>query len=553
MRDELAKVIKQACKDLFKTDIDPELSRTDEQFGDYATSAALRLSKQLNKNPREVADQLTDHLKEQVKGMVKEMAIAGPGFINFTLADEELFDAALLAAETKLENYSDQPIVIETNNPNPFKDLHIGHAYNSIVADTIANLLEKGKAKVHRVSYHGDVGLHVGKSMWAILRYIDNDPSKLKHIKEIERPTFLAKMYAEGAVAYEQDDLAKQQIEAHAKQSFELADPVFEQVYETCKEWSFKYFDKAFASLGSQPTEKRYLEREADENGRKIVEEHVGPVFEKSQGAIIFPAERFGLHTRVFINSHGNTLYEARDLGLMQMKEDDFHPKSSYIVTANEQREYFKVVFKAAELAMPNLRSSTKNISTGTVKLTTGKMSSRTGDVVNIAWLFNELTRSVQTRTDDKKTVEDSVIGALRYTMLKHRIGSDMIFDTGEAISLEGNSGPYLQYAHARARSILKKSEGEKPKINDLEADERSMVRKISEYGDVVERAVIELLPHHITNYLHELAQQFNRFYEHNRVIGDARQDVRLAIVNAYADVLKDGLALLGIPAPEHM
>ena len=256
----------------------------------------------------------------------------------------------------------------------------------------------------------------------------------------------------------------------------------------------------------------------------------------------------------MFISSRGTTLYEARDLGLMQLKSHDFHPDASYIVTAVEQEQYFNVVFKAAELSLPELAGQTHNISTGTVKLSTGKMSSRTGKVVNIGWLFEEIEKALRARSGDAEAVKDGVIGALRYTMLKNRLTSDTIFDVSEAISLEGNSGPYLQYAHARARSILAKAPAEiSGTPGELDAAERSLARKISEYPEVVALAVGELMPHHICTYLYELAQTFNRFYEHSRVIGDEREAVRLQLVKLYADVLQNGLSLLGITAPNRL
>jgi arginyl-tRNA synthetase len=148
---------------------------------------------------------------------------------------------------------------------------------------------------------------------------------------------------------------------------------------------------------------------------------------------------------------------------------------------------------------------------------------------------------------------DETVLGAVKYAFLKNRIGGDTIYDPKESVSLEGNSGPYLQYAHARAKSILRKAEGESQAPENLEEGERSLVRKISEYPEVVDKAVAELMPHHICSYLYELAQTFNRFYEKNRVIGDDRQAVRLGLVERYAQTLHNGLNLLGIAAPDKM
>ncbi|HEX6258755.1 MAG TPA: arginine--tRNA ligase [Candidatus Saccharimonadales bacterium] len=528
-----------------------EIARA-EFAADYALPCFV-FAKELKKSPQDIAQALASQLRHDA--IAKAEAVGG--FVNITLANS-LLAQATAEAYSRSQSYGTQEIfrgkkqVIETNNPNAFKDMHIGHAYNSIVADTIANLLELGSGEVHRVSYHGDVGLHVGRSMWAILKYAQGDIQKLKEIVPAERPAFLSRMYVEGTGAYE-DPLEKQQIDLLAKQSFTLDDPFYKEVYELCKQWSFDYLDEIIATIGSKHVERRYFEREADELGRKIVEANIGTVFKESEGAVIFEGEKYDLHTRVFLNSRGNTLYEARDLGLMQLKHTEFHPDMSYIVTAEEQKEYFKVVFKAAELVLSELAGKTTNIPTGMVKLSTGKMSSRTGKVLNIEWLFRALHEAVLARSPDAKNIEDTVTGALRYAMLKVRIGSDIIFDINEAVSLEGNSGPYLQYAYARARSILAKLDAAVPVGDSIEGDEHQLAVRLLQYPAVTAKAVEELTPHVLTAYLYELTQQFNRFYEHNRIVGHAREAERAALVQAYSVVLKNGLTVLGIPAPERM
>lgn len=532
--------------------VEIELSRTDEQFGDFATNIALILAKKVSNppagGPREVAQQIADQLKHP---SIIKVEVAGPGFINITLRDQALAELA----EQPLETDKKGVIVIETNNPNPFKDMHIGHAYNSITADSIANLLELRAGSLHRVSYHGDVGLHVGKSMWAILRHIQNDVKNLDLIKHEERPEFMSRMYREGHAAYEEDEVAKPAIEELIQQSFSSDDPLFKQVYETCKGWSFEYFDSVLQTLGSKPIEKRYLESQADKTGREVVEKN-SDTFSESDGATIFKGENYGkgLHTVVMITSRGNSLYGTRDLGLIQLKQADFRPDNSYIVTAEEQKGYFNTIFKAAELTKVEQPGATINIPTGTVKLASGKMSSRKGTFVNIGWLIEAITEALAKRSGGGEVSVDSVVGALRYHMLKFKVGSDVIIDINEAINLEGNSGPYLQYAHARACSVLAKSKDPSEGLLDaLEAGERRLLRKISEYNEVVDKAANLLEPHLICTYLYELAQEFNRFYEHNRVVGEPREAIRLKLVDLYRQKLSDGLGLLGIHAPDKM
>lgn len=550
MNKELLQVVEDAVRDVCDVTLTPVLTRPDPQFGDFATNVAMQLAGRTKKNPRDIAEKLAVVIRES--DLVMSAEIAGPGFLNIRLQDRELLRE--LEQPLGVHTNNGQIIVIETNNPNPFKDLHIGHAYNCIVADTLANLLEASGAEVHRVSYHGDVGLHVGKSMWAILRWINGDISKLDAIAENERPAFMSQRYIEGANSYNDDPAVREEIESLARESFAPTDELYKKVYETCKEWSFSYITKTVAKLGSKPVERRYLESEADSLGVATVRANVGEVFTESDGAIVFGGEAFGLHTRVFIASRGTGVYEARDLGLMQLKQQEFHPAKSYIVTAVEQREYFKVVIKAAEMVLPELNNVTKNISTGTVKLSTGKMKSRTGEVLNIEWLFDQL-KAALAKHETKADENDTLIGALRYSLLRPRIGGDVVFDVDTSLSLEGNSGPYLQYAHARAQSILRKSEKSAAISEDvvLDKSERELVLKISEYDEVVAASIAELLPHLICTYLYELSQTFNRFYEHSRIIGDEREELRLWLVSVYAKRLRDGLGLLGIPAPDSL
>lgn len=542
----IAVKIRLIVQNLYGLEVWPIITRPDPQFGDYATNVALQIAKQISKNPREVANEIADLLSGNG---VTEVTVAGPGFINMRLSDALLIE--LTGARPRPIGGA---VVIETNNPNPFKAMHIGHALNSIVADTVANLLDAAGRDVHRVSYHGDVGAHVGKSMYSLLRFVDGDPERLQTIAPEDRNSFMSRMYAEGSAAYKNDPAAKETIDQLAKDSFTREDPVYAAVYDTCKQWSFDQIDALVARMGNKPIERRYLESQADALGVTTAQAHVGDVFIESDGALVFPGSKYGTFDNVFVSSAGRGLYAARDLGLMQLKHRDYPAAvKSYIVTADEQREYFNCVIKAAELALPELRDMTVNIPTGIVKLTTGKMSSRSGDVLEIGWLFDQIAAAV---AEAGSSADEQVIaGALRYEFLRVRIGSDIIFDVNEAVSVKGNSGPYLQYAHARARSVLAKDakQVQQNTKKKFEPAERALLLKLSEYGEVLQKATEELLPHYICTYLYELAQEFNRFYEHNRVIGDPRQAQRLWLVERYADTLKEGLSVLGIHAPDRM
>ena len=539
---ELKSAIQVAAKKLFDTDIEPELNRPDEQFGDYATNVALQLAKKAAKAPAEIARGLIEELKTTPG--IEQVSSAGPGFINFKLTDEALGKMALTATDLpKLS--AGQEVLVEFGDPNPFKEMHIGHLYSYIVGDSISKILKAAGAEVKQLSYHGDVGLQVAKAIYGMQKLEADKPAE----------DFLGAAYAYGSKMYEDDQAAKAEIEAINQHVYAQDDPVINKLYAQGREQSFNNFDKIL-NLLSISTDKRYLESQTAEPGKELVEKNVGKVFKQSQGAIIFEGEKLGLHTRVFITSKGLPTYETKDLGLVILKDKDYPSASrSIVITANEQSEYFKVMLAALAEIDADLAKITTHLSHGFLSLSSGKMNSREGNVYAAMDLLLAVKAAVHEQYPDSPVRKDMTFAAVKYAFLKHRLGSDIIFDIKESISLDGNSGPYLQYAHARASSILAKDEAKDSQPTDMkfDANERSLARKISEYPEVVEKSINELMPHHIANYLYELAQAFNRFYETSRIIGDERAVLRLQLVKAYQQVLANGLDILNITAPDRM
>ena len=558
MKQDLESKIAAVVQELFGQSIQVELTRPEERFGDYATNLALQLAKPLHSMPRQVADELSNKLRETLAAQISEINIAGPGFINLKLTDQALQTALEIQPERSLAG---KVIVAEYSDPNPFKVLHAGHLYTSVVGDAISNLLEQAGGEVHRVNFGGDVGLHVGKTMWAMLQELSGEnPDKLADISEPDRAEWMAAAYVKGTQAYEEDEAAKAAIIELNKRVYGLHsdndhDSPFAQIYWTTRQWSYDYFNAFYARIGSH-FEKYYPESETVSIGLQTVREHIADgIYQESDGAVIFDAEKYGLHTRVFINSEGLPTYEAKDVGLSMLKVQDYHFDRSIIITGNEQEQYMQVVLKSIEQFAPELAHGTTHLTHGIVKLQGGvKMSSRKGNFLRAVDVLDAATEAAKV-LNSIGDHEQTVLGAVKYAFLKNRMGGDLIYDPQESVSLEGNSGPYLQYAHARARSILSKAKNEERSTKNHEFDkaERSLARKISEFPEVVDHAVAELMPHHIATYLYELAQAFNRFYEHNRVIDNERQAIRLGLVEHYANRLKQGLDLLGISAPDRM
>lgn len=550
----LVELLTTAADELFNLSVTPQLGRPEEKFGDYSTNLAMQLAKPLKQSPRDVAEKLKTYLETNKDGSVSKVEIAGPGFLNIFLSDETLWTAAIAHRQKSKAN---QKILLEYSNPNAFKELHTGHLYQTIVGDSIGRLLEDSGAEVYRANFGGDVGLHVARCLWGIIEALGGEnPAKLAEVPEADQATWISQAYVAGATADQNNPEAAEKIKALNKAiyAFHADDDrqsPLAQIYWECRDWSYNYFKRFYAQLNVAPFNKFYPESSTFKPGLDLVKENIGSVFEESQGAVVFKGEEYGVHTRVFITSAGLPTYETKDMGVVILETADFPYTERIVMTGNDQSEYMKVVFAALTQLDDQLAKKQKHITHGTVRFGDGKkMSSRLGNVTRAADVIDIVGEAVEADNNDLK--KDITLGAIKYTFLKHRLGSDIAFDVNESVSLQGNSGPYLQYAHARARSILDKaSASANLAATQFTEGERSLVRKLGEYNSVVENAVNELAPHLITTYLYELAQVFNRFYEQNKVIGDDRQATRLSLVLRYTTTLNDGLALLNIPAPQ--
>ncbi len=254
------------------------------------------------------------------------------------------------------------------------------------------------------------------------------------------------------------------------------------------------------------------------------------------------------------MNSQGLPTYETKDIGVIWQEKRDYDFDHRYLLTGNDQTEYMRVVFAAAEEFRPELAGTMTHLTNGTVRFSDGaKMSSRLGNVTRAIDVIEAVRERVAELVEDESQREAVALGAIKYAFAKYRLGGDINFDLEETVSLKGNSGPYIQYAHARARSILAKSDTAFALPSVVHDEDRALVHKLGEYHDVVDVAVRELAPHHICNYLFELAQEFNRYYEKNQVVGSDKQAHRASLVALYADILQAGLTMLSIAAPEKM
>lgn len=553
MKKDLQKTISKTVHSLYGDEIEIILSRPEEKFGDYATNVALKLSSKLGRPPNEIAQEIAAKLVSADKNITS--AEATGGFINIKLSDQALLRLAESITDTPLQG---KTVVVEYSDANPFKILHAGHLYTSIIGDTIANLLSLAGANVHRVNFGGDVGMHVAKSLWAIINNLGRvNPAALSAIPPEKHSEWLSERYIEGNRAFEENPENKAEIIKLNDQIYEIVsrndqDSPLAKIYWTCRQWSYHYFEQFYNLLGIK-FEKYYPESSVFKLGLETVRQHVPDVYQESEGAVVFKGENYGLFTNVFINSKGLPTYSAKDVGLSMQKWQDYHFDKSVIITSNEQRDYMKVVLKSIDQFAPELANATIHLTHGEIKLVGGvKMSSRLGNFLTAM----DIIDTAEAASKNKSGSSDQIItiGAVKYSFLKQAIGPDIVYDPDESVSIEGNSGPYLQYAYVRASNILKKAnQTVDTEISDLTEDERFLLLKISEFSEVTETAVNELKPHHLCTYLYELAQKFNTFYERNRVIGSERQNIRLKLIKMYMDKLAHGLDILGISTPDKM
>ncbi len=552
-------MVRDAIRDRIQTalsewgaDVSFAIMPTENQsFGAYATNAALVSGKKLRKAPRELADMLAKKLAELP--FIEKAESAGPGFVNIHLSRDFFADTTERALQEdwgKGDAFAGKRIMVEYTQPNPFKEFHIGHLMSNAVGESLSRLIEWSGAEVKRANYQGDVGPHVAKCIWGLRQLSVTEPSA----------SDLGKAYVLGSSAYEDNVLAKQEIDVINKAVYERNDQSINDIYDKGRETSLRHFEVIYKKLGTT-FDFYFFESETAKRGLDLIKKNMGIVFEESDGVIIFRGEKYGLHTRVFINRLGLPTYETKDIGLIELKRASYPFDISLTVTAIEQDEYFKVMRQAAELVFGDIQGKVQHVVHGLLRLTEGKMSSRKGNVITGASLIADTEDMVASKMKDKtlmdrtETTEAVAVAGIKYAVLRQSTGRDIVFDPEKSLSFEGDSGPYLQYAHVRACAIRKRADEAKliPQVSKRAA--LSSVEKLLIYfPEVLERAALEFEPHYLTTYLTELAGAFNSWYAQERIVEDSEEGRhRLAVTEAFRITMERGLWLLGIRAPQEM
>lgn len=567
IRERLKKALFSAVNKISKKPVfineiclqDPPLSN----YGDICTNLALRTSIKPEK--------IVKALKKQKLEFLAKIEVKN-NFINFYLKPEFLTKELNQVLKQK-DKYGcnfllkDKKIMVEYAQPNTHKTFHIGHLRNIINGEAVVRILEASGAKVIRVNYQGDVGLHVAKCLYS-LRQNRKLKEKMRRLKNLdEKVKLLSQAYVQGNEAYEKDPQAKKEILAINKSIYEKKDKKILKLWQETRQWSLDYFARIYKRVYSH-FDRYYFESEVYEKGKKIVLKALKKgIFAKSQGAVIFPASKFGLHDRVFITSQGNPTYEAKDIGLYQLQFNEYQPDLIIHNVGPEQQGYFKVLFKALEQVFPQSKNREYHLVYGWVRLKKGKMSSRKGEVVLAEWFLDEAKKRLKKNYPqmEQRTAEIVAIGAVKYSFLKVALATEVAFDFKESISLEGNSGPYLQYTYARTQSVMQKAQknfssflGQLPQYLPNK-EELSILRSVNKFSSIVKEAAKNYSPNLIANYLYELCQRYNTFYNKHRIINqktqnsDGKTQFRLLLTKAVSQIIKNGLYLLGIKTAAKM
>ncbi|MEO6536841.1 MAG: arginine--tRNA ligase [Candidatus Paceibacterota bacterium] len=547
MEDRIKEIVQKELAKLGAPDVSFAVEwPADLSHGDYAVNAAMAASKALGKNPREIAEALVPAIAEGLGEDASSVEIAGPGFINITLSERAVSARLNDAREESWGRNLDQDakrVMVEYTDPNPFKEMHIGHLMSNVVGESVARLNEYSGANVMRANFQGDVGPHVAKALWALHEKGITDPESAKEIGDA---------YTHGSQAYDNSPKAKLEIDIINTAIYEGENAELMELWRKGRDVSLSAFEDLYRILGTK-FEYYFFESETAAEGTRIVREHVGTVFTESDGAIIYEGEKKGLHTLVFITSRGTPTYEAKDIGLAFAKEEVWPSDVSIILTAAEQIGHFKVMLAALEDIAPALAHKTIHVPHGFLRLTTGKMSSREGNVIPAATLIHDVVVNTLTRNEDPLVAGQVALGAIKYSILKQSAGSDIVFDFDKSLSLEGDSGPYLQYALVRARSIVEKSELAAGATSEVPANPYVLQRLITRFPEVIRKAQTLRAPHVVAQYLTQLAGEWNSFYANERIIGEPDEAYKLGIANAFIRTMENGLWVLGIPAPERM
>jgi arginyl-tRNA synthetase len=540
-------------------------------FGDYATNAAMVLFKKFNlapaKSPMEFATALAEKISEldHKASFAKVEALAG--FINFTLSDKVLLHNLKNIFESgekfgSSDVGANQKVLVEYFQPNMAKPLHLGHLRTAILGDALYRILKFTGFNVESDTHLGDWGTQFGLLLLAYKKWGDIEVIKTNPIEELN------KLYVKINAEIE----ANPELREEGKLEFvklEQGDEEVKKLWQQFKDWSWEEYNIIYDDLGVHKADNDWPESFfADKMPAVLQQLKDKGLLKESQGAQIVDLQEYKLGIALLVKSDSGTTYLLRDLATYIYRKQQGFEKQIYVVDVRQSHslnQTFKILELLGVIESPD---EALHIAYGFLSLPEGAMSTRKGTIIGANELITKAQEQalaiVEEKNPDlanKDVVAKSVMqSAIKYFDLSHNYKSDLVFTWDKALSFEGNTGPYLQYTHARINGILRKGEVQSaveiPEGVELSQTELVVLRKLQKFEEVIQQVLVEYTPNTLTNYLFELSQNFNSFYEVSPVLkeeDESKRNLRLNLIKAAAQVIKNGLNLLGIDAPEEM
>jgi len=565
-----------------------QLQATRKDFEGDFTAMMFPLLKISRKSPEQTGEEVGKQLQAQCSDIADYNVVKG--FLNIKLADGYWLQQFSKISQT--ENYgihkpSGKTIMVEYSSPNTNKPLHLGHIRNNLLGYSVAKLLEANGHKVFKVNLVNDRGIHICKSMLAWQKFGNGETpetsgKKGDHLvgdyyvlfdKEYKKQQ--AELKAQGKSEEEAAKQAPILLEAQEMlRKWEQGDKEVVNLWKMMNAWVYAGFETTYKNLGVS-FDKTYYESQTYLLGKKIVEEGLqkNVFIRKDDGSVWCDLTNDGLDQKLLLRSDGTSVYMTQDLGTAQQRYSEYHFDEHIYVVGNEQNYHFQVLKLVLKKLGYNWSDAIYHLSYGMVELPEGKMKSREGTVVDADELMDEMIRTAREmslelgklndmpESEQQQLFQTIGLGALKYFILKVDPKKTMLFDPKESIDFNGNTGPFIQYTHARIKSVLRKANEqnlqcalkEGASMNEKEIE---LVKILNVFPDKIAEAGIEHSPALIANYTFELAKEFNQYYHDVSVLkesNDALKSLRLLLLQQIAIVLKTAMNILGIEAPERM
>lgn len=559
------------------------------QFGDYSTNIAMQLAKQFGVNPRQLGEEVAQALGGLTDASIVKAEVAGPGFVNVFL-EKEFFEQEVqtILKEEQYgsgEVYTGKKWVVEHTSPNPNKAMHIGHLRNNLTGMALGKMGAMSGARVTYDMIDNNRGIAIAKLMWGYLKFAhktstaQTDPEYwIEHQEEWITPEeagkrtdiFVDELYVKGAEDFKQSKEVETLVRDFVVQ-WEAENKTIWGLWKKVLDYSYQGQEQTLARLKNQ-WDVKWHEHEHYQEGKDLVQKglEIGIFEQIEDGAIItnFP-EKYNLTNTVVQKSDGTALYITQDLALTKKKKEKYGADKLFWVIGPEQSLAMKQMFAScAELGIGEYEEFThipyglilmKDNETGKAR----KMSSRHGDATFIDEFIDNAKAKVievlQERSKeefDNNLAEQIAIGSVKFSFLRVARNQDIVFDLEQATSFEGDSGPYLQYTHARCNSILQKAQQVEIPVLSLDEWQTTDVEKLLyQFPEAVQKAAQEYSPHYIATYLLKLTRAFNSWYGNTKIIDttDSAMQYKLHITQAVKQIIAKGLWVLGIEAPEKM